>query len=100
MITTLVQALKTRQVHPRKPPFVLNVVRFKGSLFSLNNRRLWCLKEYYEGLYDADCVPPSFVMVYVWPLASGVLFEGREIIPRFFDALTTSDDGRTVIVRG
>eukprot|EP00927_Polykrikos_kofoidii_P024392 TRINITY_DN22196_c0_g1_i1.p1 TRINITY_DN22196_c0_g1~~TRINITY_DN22196_c0_g1_i1.p1 ORF type:complete len:1475 (+),score=348.70 TRINITY_DN22196_c0_g1_i1:86-4426(+) len=53
MVTDLIASLRDGDVHPlRTPSLVLTVARFSGALWSLNNRRLFALKEYASNMSD------------------------------------------------
>ena len=81
---------------------VLDVVRFHGAYFSLNNRHLDVQKQAHLKLpqtYQADVKS----RVCVWPLTKGLKykpFQGsnakRDIYDKFFEALSTRDGGRSV----
>ena len=70
-----VDELVTLKLSPQSEVMTLNVVRRKGKLFAMNNRRLWCLKEYASSR-QLSCQLNRrhvFVRVSVWPLARGAL---------------------------
>jgi len=93
-LQTTVDELVSLALSPQSEPMVLNVVLHKGKLFTLNNRRLWCLKQFAEAWYW--CRQHVFVRVLKWPLARGVLFNGIEICDQFCRALTTTSEGTSV----
>eukprot|EP00931_Biecheleriopsis_adriatica_P100861 TRINITY_DN76102_c0_g1_i1.p1 TRINITY_DN76102_c0_g1~~TRINITY_DN76102_c0_g1_i1.p1 ORF type:complete len:780 (-),score=123.95 TRINITY_DN76102_c0_g1_i1:80-2212(-) len=85
-----VEELSSLRLGPQSEHMVLNVVLHRGKLFSLNNRRLWCLQQH------ALSHRHLFVRVLVWPLARGVLFNGVDICDKFCRALTTTNEGTSV----
>lgn len=92
-LQSTVDQLASSTLNAQSESMVLNVVLHKGMLFSLNNRRLWCLKEHASGR------PRLYVRVLRWPLARGVLFNGEEICDQFCRSLTTTNEGISVKVR-
>merc|ERR1712008_54148 len=61
----------------------------------MNNRMLWCLKQYASSREDEDV----YARVLVWPLARGVLFNGEEVCEQFCRVLTTRNEGTSVKLR-
>merc|ERR1712125_109285 len=53
---------------------VLDVVRYHGSLFSLNNRHLKALKTYLEHVHPEKNRCREFARVRLWPLTRGLRF--------------------------
>lgn len=87
-VTDLVTALDEAQVDPLDPRLRLHVVVFKGLLFSLNNRRLFALKE-----HQRTRRPGQTVRVHVQ------VFALDPITAKFALSCTTTTDGQSVVVR-
>lgn len=86
-VTRLAEALCAGLVDPlQDPSLLLEGVFFHGKYRSLNNRRLWCLRQ-------AHCP----VRLRVLPIVPWVrTATGRPVDEKFFEANSTADDGYSV----
>ena len=98
-LTNLVDALMRADI---QSPYelVLDVVKFHGELYTLSNRRLWCLQEYYSRQLHQSGVP--LVKVRILPLITHDPDFDRDdgdpfiVINRFFEKFTTTNGGASI----
>ena len=84
------------------PSAVLDVVRWHGSYWSLNNRHLKALKICMSQIHPESLQRCFKARVRIWPLAPGLRLRHPcrgEVIDNFCDAYDTHDRGRTLRLR-
>eukprot|EP00930_Biecheleria_cincta_P069398 TRINITY_DN5713_c0_g1_i1.p1 TRINITY_DN5713_c0_g1~~TRINITY_DN5713_c0_g1_i1.p1 ORF type:complete len:831 (-),score=81.24 TRINITY_DN5713_c0_g1_i1:204-2696(-) len=80
---------------------ILDVVRYHGVFYSLNNRHLKALKSYLEHVQPENNRCRELARVRLWPLARGLQFgpPGHDIIDKFCEAYDSHDSGKTLSLR-
>lgn len=91
-LEALVEDLRMGRVDPLAcESLVLEVVRYQGRFYSLNNRRLWALQQHQLLLTSQNAVVLASVRLLPWT--------ARDILKRFSKAFDTNLDGEAIRCR-